>query len=371
MKREKKLFIPILTLAAALWATDCRKPEAPASPEPEAVNSAAPASVKLSPEAVRTGGLTFETVAPAGLRRKTSAVGELEFNARRYVHLTARTAGRIETVLAYVGDRVKAGQVLAELYAPDFLVLQSELIQAGRRLGRLSADDPDAAAARSLAESARARLALLGQPADETAEVERTGVLRPYLSARAPFAGSVVESATVSGDHVELGSSLFKMADLSSLWACVHIQEKDLAAVRSGDEAELRLQAFPGETVRGRLALVGDVVEPGTRTVEGRIEVPNPGGRLKPGMYVEATLLAAGERIVLLVPEAALQEIGGKTVVFVAGEGNVFTLREVGTGERAEGRVEVVLGLNAGERVVVRGSFLLKSELLKGSLEGE
>jgi Cu(I)/Ag(I) efflux system membrane fusion protein len=204
------------------------------------------------------------------------------------------------------------------------------------------------------------------------AEVDGLGaspVPRPILSVRATLSGTVLETSVLAGDQVELGTNLFRLANLSTLWACLHIQEKDLSAVKAGAESVLRTQAYPGEDFRGRLVLVGDVVDAGTRTVEGRVEVLNPSGKLKPGMYVEGSVAAAGGRSVLVVPEAALQDDDGRAVVFVKTGERTFSRREVEAGERLAGYVEIVKGLAEGEMVVTSGGFLLKSEMRKSGLE--
>ena len=175
----------------------------------------------------------------------------------------------------------------------------------------------------------------------------------------------------MAGDWAELGSNLFRLADLTTLWACLHIQEKDLSSVKAGAEAVLRTQAYPGEDFRGQLVLVGDVVDAGTRTIEGRVAVPNTSGKLKPGMYVDASVAAAGERSVLAVPEAALQDDEGRAVVFVKTGERTFARREVTAGERSAGYVEILRGLTEGETVVTSGGFLLKSEMRKGGMEDE
>jgi Cu(I)/Ag(I) efflux system membrane fusion protein len=175
----------------------------------------------------------------------------------------------------------------------------------------------------------------------------------------------------VAGDAVELGTSLFRLADPSTLWAGLHLQEKDLGTVKPGDEVLLRTQAYPGEEFRGRLALIGDVVDEATRTVEGRVEMANPGGRLKPGMYVEAVIRPGGERRALAVPEESVQDDDGQTIVFVKTGERTFTRREVEAGEPVAGYVEILTGVADGETVVTSGSFLLKSEIRKGTMVGD
>jgi RND family efflux transporter MFP subunit len=367
-------YIPAAAVAALLALTGCRAGRAPEPAAPagaEAHEAEAPSSLTLTAPAVAAANLTTVTVASGLVERRISAAGELEWNPRRVVHLTARTPGRLERVLVVHGDRVREGQLLAEIYSPDFLTLQAEFLQAADRARRRAGDATEGPAARAVLGGARERLALLGLSAAEIEDLAAAKAPRPLLAVRAPFGGTVIESGVVTGDAVELGSGLFRLADPSVLWACLHIQEKDLGALKPGGEVVLKTQAYPGQEFRGRLALVGDAVEEATRTVEGRVEIPNPAGRLKAGMYVEASIAAAGGRRALVVPEEAVQDDEGRSVVFVKTGERTFARRAVKTGERFDGSVEVLEGLADGETVVVSGSFLLESEIRKGALEDE
>ncbi|MEN6560499.1 MAG: efflux RND transporter periplasmic adaptor subunit [Acidobacteriota bacterium] len=364
-------YIVLAALAALAVLAGCRsgRPADPAAaPAETAAPDAAPASVTLTAEAVTAADLKTVSAVARLVERRIAAAGELEWNPRRVVHLTARTPGRLERVLAVRGDRVRDGQLLAEIYSPDFLTLQAEFLQAAARARRQAGDPAEAAAALAVLNGARERLALLGLAASEIEALAAAGEPRPLLAVRAPLSGTVTESGAVAGDAVELGASLFRLADPSVLWACLHIQEKDLGALKAGAEVVLKTQAYPGEEFRGRLALVGDVVEAGTRTVEGRVEVANPAGRLKAGMYVESSTPAGGERRALVVPEECVQDDEGRSIVFVKTGERTFTRRPVETGERFAGLVEIAKGLADGESVVASGSFLLKSELHKGAL---
>jgi RND family efflux transporter MFP subunit len=360
------LILILLSAAAA-----CRNsPPAESEAHTGEAAPAEPTSIRLSDEAVRTGGIAVETARLVETDRRISAVGELEFNGRRLAHLTARTSGRIETVSAFRSERVIAGQALAEIYSREYLAIQAEVIQAAEREIRLR-ETPDARAARAFLAAARAKLLPLGIAEAEIEALISTKSVRPFLAVRAPFNGRIIEQAAVVGDGLEPGASLFRVADLSTLWASVRIYEKDLAAVRPGAEAVFRTQAFPGEEFRGRLLLIGGVMDERTRTVEGRAEVANPRDELKPGMYVEASVAAGEKRRALVIPESALQDFQSRPVVFVQTGPGAFDLRLVETGERTEGRVEVVRGLAEGEVVVTSGSFLLKSEMLKKTMGDE
>jgi len=364
-------------LAALLLAAACGGTTPPAGtaaaaedhdPEHDHESAVKPTSVTLTPAALVAGDVRTEPAATRPLSRRITAPGEIELNPRRLTHLTARTAGRVERVLAVEGDRVREGQVLAEIYSQDFLALQAELLQAAERARRFEGNPAEEGPARAFLESARERLLVVGATASDLEGLAASRVPRPVLAVGAPFSGTVLEAGVVAGDHVDLGASLFRLADLSVLWASLHIQETDLAAVSPGAEISLETRAYPGEAFHGRLVLVGDLVDPATRTIKGRVEVPNPGGRLRAGMYVEAELAAAGERRALAVPGSAVLDDEGRTVVFVRTGERTFTLRAVVAGERAGGFVEIAEGLAEGEPVVVSGGFLLESELRKGSL---
>ncbi len=361
--------LPALVLIAgcrAKGAAEAGRPAETAGPE-----IVAPASVTLTPEAVAAADIKTAVATMRLVARRVTAAGELEWNARRVVHLTARTPGRLERVLAVRGDRVRQGQLLAEIYSPDFLTLQAEYIQASARVRRLAGDAAEEGLARAVLAGSRERLELLGVPASEIESLAATAVPRPLLAVRAPIGGTVLESGVVAGDAVELGTSLFRLADPSTLWASLHIVEEDLGAAKAGSEVVLSAHAYPGEEFRGRLVLVGDVLDAATRTVEGRVEVPNAGGRLKAGMYVEATTAAGGERRALVVPEESVQDDEGRSVVFVKTGERTFARRAVETGERLAGAVEIRKGLAEGETVVTSGSFLLKSEFRKSALVGD
>ena len=359
-------------LALVLFSGACRDEKAAVADAHEAGHEpAAAAAITLTPDAWAAADIRTARAAALVFNRRIMAPGGLEFNARRLAHLTARRPGRVERVLAVSGDRVQAGQVLAEVYSPDYMSLQAEYLQAAERVQRLGANPAEAPAAKAILDSARQRLLLVGATHAEVDSLAAVRVPRPLLAVRAPFAGTVIEANILAGDHVELGANLFRLADPSVLWASLHIREEDMASLQAGAGAELRTQAYPGEIFRGRLLLIGDVLDEKTRTINGRVEVANPAGRLKAGMFVEAALAGGAVRTVLAVPESAVQDDDGRPIVFVLTGERRFARREIETGERLGEWVEVLKGLAAGETVATSGSFLLKSEMRKGSMEDE
>jgi RND family efflux transporter MFP subunit len=371
MPNSRTLSLTLLALILGLTGTGCRNtPPAESGDQPAELSAASPVSLQLSAEAVRTGGIAVEPARVAEIERRITAGGELEFNSRRLVRLTARVTGRVESLAAFAGDRVVEGQVLADIYSQEFLALQAEVIQAAERSARLQGS-PDARAALAFLEAAKAKLLPLGMTKAEIDDLISARSARPLLAVRAPFDGRIIDQTAVAGDGVEPGASLFRLADLTTLWAVVRIYEKDLASVRPGVVAVLRTLAFPGEEFRGRLAVIQGIMDEKTRTVEGRVEVANPAERLKPGMYVDVLIAAGEKRRGLVIPESALQDFESKPVVFLQIGPGAYELRLVETGERSEGRVEILGGLAEGDEVVTSGSFLLKSEMLKKTMGDE
>jgi len=204
-----------------------------------------------------------------------------------------------------------------------------------------------------------------------TNQEDPSGESGETIPVRSPLRGVVLDKSVTQGTAVTVGTPLYVVADLTELWAVAEIDETQIPLVEAGRPTELRVAAYPGETFAGRITFVADTVNPKTRRVTVRCQVPNPDGRLKPEMYAALTLSSGEPHEVLAVPSAAVQEIEGKPFVFVKTKAGAFERRDVSLGAEAEGWVEVRSGVKAGEAVATTGSFLLKSELLKGSLAEE
>ncbi len=301
------------------------------------------------------------------------ATGSVGFNEKRRLSLTARAAGRIEELEAYPGERVETGDLLLKLYSPEFLAAQAEYLQiAGRWERATGAGDSEA---ETLAErmllSAAQRLQILGFPSARLEAIRETRIPDPLLSVTAPFPASVIESRVVKGDYVELGAELLSLADLGTVWVLADVFEKDLANVARGANAAVTVEAYQGETFRGRVTLIHDRLDEQSRTVKVRIELANPGHRLKPGMFAVAEIDPVAQEVMLVVPENSVRVLEGREVVFVPGDNGAFEIRSVKIGRASAGYVEILEGLEAGERVVTEGSFTLKSEALKKTFEGD
>jgi len=329
--------------------------------------------VLLSPEAARTARVQTAAVELRTFLTSVKATGSVSFNRKKYVRVSPRVAGRVEKVLALPGDRVAAGQILFELFSPELMAVEAEYVQMHGRAAASSrsrtAEDAELDA--ELLASTEGKLRLLGFEDADLVALRSTRTPLPALSVRAPISGTVVETEVLPGSAVEPGACLAEVADLSTLWVLAGVYEKDLAAVAPGAKAEMTVTAYPGEVFAGVLTQVGSVMDEQTRTVKCRLEVGNPAGRLKPGMFAEIRIFASGQISFLAVPEEAVRTTEGRAVVFVETAAGRYARRAVETGRAAGGFVEILKGLSAGERVVTAGSFDIKAEMLKGSLEGE
>ncbi|MEN6310130.1 MAG: efflux RND transporter periplasmic adaptor subunit [Acidobacteriota bacterium] len=339
---------------------------------PEAAGETAAGAVVLTAEAAATAGIKTAAVEMRTFHPSVKASGTVVLNQKRYVKVTPRVPGRVEKVFVTEGDQVRAGQDLFWLWSTEAMAAQAEYLQILGRVapaGRPASEDEKLHA--DLLASAEARLRFMGFSDADLASLRSTRQALPVLAVRAPLAGTIVEAEAAVGTAAETGTCLCAVADLTSLWVQVNIFEADLAAVEVGAEAELTVTAYPGRVFRGRLAQVGAFIDEATRTVKGRLEAANPGGRLKPGMFGEVRLVAREAVTFLAVPEEAVRTIDGKTVVFVPAGGGRYVRRDVATGRAADGWIEILSGLQAGETVVTGGSFDVKAEMLKGTLEGE
>jgi cobalt-zinc-cadmium efflux system membrane fusion protein len=181
----------------------------------------------------------------------------------------------------------------------------------------------------------------------------------------APISGTVIERNGTIGATVGSDANLFKIVDLSSVWIDANVFEKDLGRVKDGQGVKITVPAFPGSTFSGRVILISSVVDPDTRTVKVRTEVANPDGRLKPDMFANVEIVTASKRTAISVPLAAVLDDGGKSVVFIA-DGNEYKKREVSLGLKSDDRVEIIEGLKAGDKVVVKGNYLLMEQTKGG-----
>jgi RND family efflux transporter MFP subunit len=219
--------------------------------------------------------------------------------------------------------------------------------------------------------SSRQRLMLLGMTSGQIDGLRNPGQVQSLISVLAPSSGTIISRTVNPGEVVEKGKELFRVADLSTVWVIGQVYETDFRMARIGTPAVITTPAYPGRTFNGRVSYSDPRVDPQTRTAQVRVEVANPGEVLKIGMFVDVSFggsapTVPSEQRVVVVPRAAIQNIGTKQVVFVAtAQPGVFVQREVTVGPETNGLVPINSGVSAGEHVVTEGSFLLRAESLK------
>ncbi|MFL5574401.1 MAG: efflux RND transporter periplasmic adaptor subunit [Gemmatimonadaceae bacterium] len=321
-------------------------------------------TARLSADQIRQFGVTFDTAGVRTLASTVRAAGVVAVDEARVAQVAPKVGGVAERLyVAVTGQPVRRGQPLLELYSPELLAAQEELLVA-RRLDQTvgEASVPGVPAATTdLLGAARRRLRLLDVSDAQIAEVLRTGRARRTVTIYAPASGVVTEKGVVRGQAVQPGQSLYTVADLSRVWVEAALREADAASVRPGTAAEIELAAAPGHPLTGRVSYIYPVLDSTARAVRARIEVANPRELLKPGMY-GTVRLTTPSRTALTVPASAVVHTGERDLVFVDMGGGELMVHEVVVGTTAGDYTEVLSGLERGQRVVTSAQFLLDAE---------
>lgn len=331
-----------------------------------------PDDLALSDQALALADIRTTRVRRGPATRNVRLVGMVQADEARIRTITAQVAGRLDRLFVdTTGQMVAAGSDLAEIYSPELYSAQAELQAALAHPGL-----EDAAA------SVRKRLRLWGMDERQIDALGQGGALKQHLMVKAPAGGVVLRRHANPGDYVNLGTVLYTIADLSDLWVTLEAYEADLSWLREGQEVDFTARAYPGRHFEGRVIFINPVVDPGKRTVEVRLQVPNPQGLLKPGMLVtgqvQVALDATGQprsvqeddpapgSFPLLIPDTAPLLTGDRAVVYLRREENgksVFTGRQITLGPRTEGFYVVAAGLEDGDEIVSHGAFKVDSAL--------
>ncbi|MGK5062532.1 efflux RND transporter periplasmic adaptor subunit [Janthinobacterium sp. LB3P112] len=358
-----------LALACSALA-GCAKPTAAATPAAQTMHldDGSIAVDKMSPLRQR---LQIATVQEQDIATQTEAPGSIVAMPEKLVKITPPLAGRITRLQRALGDSVKAGDPLftldsAELsaaYADDSKA-KSALLQARQELERQKTLFEAEIAARKEYEAAQAAFAQAGSDAQASADklaqygAGARGSRRDYVL-RSPISGTVIAMEGAQGGYWnDINAPVMTVADLSTVWLSANVAEKDLAQVAVGQTARIAVDAWPGKSFDGKVAYVGAVLDPETRTVKVRVAIDNRAGTFKPGMFAHAGFAGAPRRA-LLVPASAVLQSGPSTRVMVERSPLVFTPRTVEVGASHADQVEIVSGLRAGERIVVKEGVLL------------
>lgn len=303
------------------------------------------------------------------LDKEINAVGIVQYDQSRQAKVTAWIAGRIDKLnVSTVGAYVSKDRPVAEVYSPDLVATQQEYLLAVKSRDQLK-NSPIPSISQNgegLVASARQRLMLFGVKPHQIAELERSGTPNIRLPIYTPLSGIVIEKMVQQGQYVNTGDVLFNIADLSKVWVEIDVFENEVAYVRVGQQVEIRSAVEHGELFNGRISFVYPFHDPKTHTVKARVEMPNPGHRLKPDMFVNAIIkvpLAKG----IVIPVTAIIDTGKRQLVWVEMSPGMFEPREVQVGERIDDKVQIVSGIKEGDKVAVSGSYLIDSESqLKG-----
>lgn len=315
---------------------------------------AAAGGVSIDPRVQQNLGIRTAEVTLGTLARAIEAAGNVAYNERDVALVQARSDGYVEKLFVRAPlDQVRKGQPLAELYVPEWVAAQEEFLAVKRMHGSGMA---------SLADAARQRMRLAGMSEAQVRLVDASGKVHPRLTVRAPAGGIISELNVREGTTVSSGAPMFRINGLDTVWVNAELPESLAAQVRPGHPVEVRAAALPGTVLKGKVGAILPQVASATRTLTARVELANPGHRLVPGMFASVQFTPSAPAQVLTVPTEALIRTGTRSVVMLAqGEGR-FQPVEVETGFEAGGQTEIRKGLEAGQKVVVSGQFLIDSE---------
>ncbi len=321
--------------------------------------------VALEPGVVQQMNVATALVERRNLARRVRTVGSLDYDQQRMVTVTTRFSGFVESSrVGSVGQPIRAGQPLFDIYSPDLVQTQRELIAAVAYAAELRGAPPEVRSrAEKLVEATRTRLSYWEIPPDEVAEIERTGVVMRTLTVRAPSSGVVMKLAHgLDGMALQPGMDVVHLADLSRMLLTVEVFEDQQAWLRPGTTATATFDSLPGRQVEARVRYIEPEVNPTTRTVQLVLELPNEDNALRVGMYATVVFAPVAVHDAVVVPAQAVIRTGERDVVVVAlGEGR-FQPREVTLGLEADGVFEVRSGLAPGETIVTSAQFLIDSE---------
>lgn len=373
------------------------------------------AQLKLSARAQALAQVKTESIEFRHLMKEINTVGQMDYDERKVAYVAAWIPGRIDKLfINFTGDQVKKGDPLIQIYSPNLVTTQEEYLLALETLERVkeSPDPQTINGAELLVESARQRLLLWGISEKQIEELRSNRKASTHMIIPAPSGGTVIHKNAFEGKYVKEGENLYQIADLSHLWMQADIYESDLARIQVGQSVVIHTQAYPDEVFKGIIVFLDPYLNPKTRTVKIRVDVPNLGSRLKPGMFVDAYIsvhihegiMATDEVVytcpmhpeiitenpgdcptcgmkliqkeqapagtVLAIPKSAVLDTGVRKVVYIEKEMGVYIPREVEIGPEATGVVDghkqrfysVLAGLTEGMKVVTHANFLIDSQ---------
>jgi Cu(I)/Ag(I) efflux system membrane fusion protein len=369
------VMIPLLAIVVvwfATWGTP-RERTAPAHAHGAvAAGGDSAQRISLSPGETRRIGVTYAAATLGQLGKDVRTVGQVTFDETKVTVISPKVDGWVEVLhVNYTGQPVRAGEPLLAVYSPMLVTAQEELLLAARLQSGMAEAGADARAnAAELLASARRRLAYWDIPESDIERIERSGKVQRTLTLRASASGVVIEKNVSEGQRIMAGDVLYRIADLRTVWVEGEVFEQDLPAVRPGLGVTASFEALPGEQFHGKISYVYPTLDPETRTAKVRVELPNPGLELKPGMYATLRLTGTSRPTVLSVPRSAVLSTGERNLVFVRRADGMRQPREVAVGIANDERIEILHGLGVGDTVVASGTFLVDAESNLGTVMG-
>ncbi len=322
------------------------------------------APVTITAEGIALAGVRTAEAVSEPIRAEIRAVGRVLPDETRVRRVQTKVEGWVEKLYVnFTGQPVRQGEPVLSVYSPELLAGQEEYLQAKEAATRMTAStDPETkTGGERIIHAARRRLELFDVPPSFLAELAKTGKVQRAVTLVAPVSGYVTAKEVLEGQRIEAGMELFTVTDLSRVWVEADVYEYEARDLKPGVEATLALPYDPGKDFTAKVAYVQPVLNPETRTLKVRFEVPNRSLYLKPGMFTDVTFrLDAGEGVT--VPDSAVMDTGARQVVFVEKSEGRFEPRMVKIGARSGGKAQILSGLAAGERVVTGANFLLDSE---------
>ncbi len=321
-------------------------------------------TVKIDPVVEQNIGVRTSMARVMKLGRVIHAYGRIAYDEEALYSVYPRFKGWIDKVyVSRTGDVIKKGDLLASIYSPELVSTEKEYLLAieSRKGLEKAAIDIIRQDADALIVSARKRLELFGISEEEISRLEKTGRVMTNLAIRSEVSGTVVKVNARKGQAVSTTTRLYSIADLSTVWVLADVFESDLPWIKAGDEATVSFPAGAGKAIKGRIEFIYPFVDPRTRTVKVRMACKNPGGTLRPEMFVNVSI-TAGPRKALAVPSEAIIRSGEREIVFIRTAPGRYEPREVTTGVEARGMVEILQGLDPMEEVVTSAQFLIDSE---------
>jgi multidrug efflux pump subunit AcrA (membrane-fusion protein) len=333
---------------------------------PNRSNEAPDGAILIDSATIQNMGVRTTLVERRDLARSVRAVGRVAYDERRMSHVHTKVQGWVEKLLVdFVGQEVQRGQPLLEIYSPELVATQEELLLAARYRDATNQSpfDEVRSGGEALFSASKRRLAHWDIPERDIERLLETGNVQRTLTLYAPDAGVVTRLGVRSGMEVQPNTNLYTIADLSKVWVLADVYEYELPWLELGQKAAVELSYLPGEPIRGKLTYIAPFLDPATHTIEVRLELDNQDGKLKPEMFGNVVISGVPRPNTLAIPTNAVIRSGTRTVAIVAkGEGR-FEPRELELGiDSADGWLEVLSGLDEGERIVVSSQFLIDSE---------